>query len=513
MSYGRSQKSLSRDSILVRGGFTFFAHGFKSLLTLVSGFLVARLMGPENFGMMAFLITTFISFRSLIDLGTSSAFYTFLSGRSQDYSFFAYYFMWIGIQILLPVFIIVCVFPNDWLVIVWHQSDRLLILLACLAVFSQHGVWATASQIGDSYRKTYLVQIAAVAICVIHFVSVLILWSFDSIGVFSILVAMIFEHLIIALLVFRLLRLKSSEGAVLSFLTFRAVFFRYLNYCTPLIPYIVIGFVAAFGDRWILQYFGGNVEQAYYAIGWQFSAIALLATTAFLRIFWKEVAEANTNGDLEMVRSLYLQFTRTLYFISAAIACSVAFWAEELIVLTLGEDYSAGSITLCILFFIPLHQSLGQIQGSFLYATDNAKLLSITGSITLILGLVGAYLIMATHDAAIPGLHMGSRGLAAKMIFFQIVNVNVLNFLISSKMGWKIDWAYQLYSLAVCIVIAGLSSVIVRSITEDTIVGVILNFGVYFFGLGLVVFAFPRVANMSRSQLKQYLGHVRLNNR
>jgi len=119
---------------------------------------------------------------------------------------------------------------------------------------------------------------------------------------------------------------------------------------------------------------------------------------------------------------------------------------------------------------------------------------------------------MATSDASIPGLQLGSRGLAVKMIFFQIVNVNVLNFLISSKMGWKIDWAYQFYIVAVCIAIAGLSSVIVRSITADIVVGVVLNFGIYFIGLGLVVFAFPGIANTSRFQLKQYLGHLKLNN-
>ncbi len=510
MSHTSSQKSLSRDSIFFRGGFTFFAHGFKSLLTLVSSFLVARLLGPENFGMMAFLIATFVSFRALIDLGTSSAFYTFISGSNQDYSFFLYYFIWIGVQILVSVFILVCIFPNEWLVLVWQQSDRLLIILACLAVFSQHGVWAAVSQIGDANRKTYLVQIAAVTICVIHFLSVLILWYFDSVSVLTILLAIIFQHLIIAVLVFRLLRLQSSKSEKLSFSNFRAVFLRYVSYCSPLLPYIAIGFIAAFGDRWILQYYGGNTEQAYYAVGWQFSALALLATTAFLRIFWKEVAEANANGDMEMVKSLYLRFTRTLYFISAAIACSVAFWSEEIIMLALGGDYSAGSVTLCILFFIPLHQSLGQIQGSFLYATGDSKLLSISGSITLILGLLGAYLIMAPSDAAIPGLQLGSRGLAVKMIFFQIVNVNVINILISSKMGWKIDWVYQLYTLAVCAFIAGLSSFIVRLITEDFMVGVILNFGIYFFALGLTVFAFPRIANTSRSEITYYLAQIKL---
>ena len=66
---------------------------------------------------------------------------------------------------------------------------------------------------------------------------------------------------------------------------------KYLNYCLPLIPYSWITFAYIFIDRWLLQYYSGSVEQAYYSVAAQFAAIALIFTTSILRIFWKEISE------------------------------------------------------------------------------------------------------------------------------------------------------------------------------------------------------------------------------
>ena len=64
--------------IIKRTGFTFLTHSTRSIITLASGLILARMMGPDMFGKMSFLVAIFVSFKALFDFGSGSAFYTFI---------------------------------------------------------------------------------------------------------------------------------------------------------------------------------------------------------------------------------------------------------------------------------------------------------------------------------------------------------------------------------------------------------------------------------------------------
>src|SRR5207302_5348904 len=122
-----------------------------------------------------------------------------------------------------------------------------------------------------------------------------------------------------------------------------------------------IGFAYEFADRWLLQGYGGSVQQAYYAVSAQFAAIALLATGSILSIFWKEIAEAHHRGDHVRTGMLYKKVSRLLFVIGAVIAGFLLPWAQDLLRLLLGAAYVGGPSTLAIMFLYPIHQSMGQI--------------------------------------------------------------------------------------------------------------------------------------------------------
>ncbi|MFN3467993.1 MAG: oligosaccharide flippase family protein, partial [Candidatus Brocadiales bacterium] len=48
-------------------------------LGLLTGLLVARGLGPAEFGSFSFLLTSFTAISQLLDMGSSQAFYTFVS--------------------------------------------------------------------------------------------------------------------------------------------------------------------------------------------------------------------------------------------------------------------------------------------------------------------------------------------------------------------------------------------------------------------------------------------------
>src|SRR4030067_1502480 len=72
---------------------------------------------------------------------------------------------------------------------------------------------------------------------------------------------------------------------------------EYWIYCSPLIGLSLVGFLYNFSDKWLLQKFGGALQQGYFQIATQFSSVSLLATSSILSVFWKEIAESWAKRD------------------------------------------------------------------------------------------------------------------------------------------------------------------------------------------------------------------------
>ena len=64
-----------------RTAFSVLANVIRAAITLSTGVLIARWLGPESYGNMAFLLGVFVGVRQLLDMGSSAAFFTFLSQK------------------------------------------------------------------------------------------------------------------------------------------------------------------------------------------------------------------------------------------------------------------------------------------------------------------------------------------------------------------------------------------------------------------------------------------------
>jgi O-antigen/teichoic acid export membrane protein len=220
-----------------------------------------------------------------------------------------------------------------------------------------------------------------------------------------------------------------------------------------MIPYACLSFAYIFLDRWLLQEFGGNLEQAFYGVGAQFAAVSLIATSAMLRVFWKEMAESHERGDTEGSRILYLRMSRSLFFVGTAISGFVIPWTSVITEVALGDAYLGGTTTLMIMFLYPVHQSIGQIGGAMLMATEHVVTQVYIGLVFMAVSMLVTYFVLAPASAYIPRLGAGSIGLAVKMVGMQFVQVNILGYIISRIWKWKFDWFYQFISLGGCMLV------------------------------------------------------------
>jgi len=417
--------------------------------------LIARGLGPSDYGNLTFLLGSFLAIRQLMDLGSSSAFYTFLSQQPRGRRFYLAYFGWMALQLLVTVLVIGVLLPRPILDRVWLGHVRGVVVLACAASFLQQHVWNTVGQIGEAARQTVRVQALSLAVGVLHVALLAVLLSWGWMSVQVVLGAYIVEYLVAIGWACRVLRPgfqaadhEASEPGAL-----RRMLNDYKVYCAPLIVYSVIGCAYEFGDRWMLQYFGGSAQQGFYQIGYQCSAISLIATASVLKIFWKEIAEADARQDRERVRRLYQKASRGLLMVGAILSGFLIPWSKTILVLVLGRAYAAAWPTLAIMFLYPIAQSLGQLGGTMFLATGKTRTHVMFGTIFMVVSLPISYLLQAPRDALVPGLGLGSVGMALKMSLLGLVGANVMAWLIARMRGWTYDWMYQLVGITALVAI------------------------------------------------------------
>ena len=435
----------------------------KMVLGFITGILVARYLGPKNYGNLKFLMGTFGSFMALIDMGTSSAFYTFISRTKRSGGFFVSYFVWNAVQFIISLGFILFIIPDALREKIWLDQSKDLVILAFFASFSMQKIWPAVNQVGESIRYTIKVQIWNLLLGVLHLVLIIIGISFSVLSISYFLIISVFEHVVLAGLLFRSLKNEAVDTKVGSgSFNFWEMLREYKAFCVPLILYVWVSFVSEFADKWLLQCFGGAAQQGFFAVSERLSALSLIFTSSMLKIFWKEIAEAEAGHNYEKMRGIYERVTRSLYVFSAFIGCMLVPHSREILILLLGPDYAPAWPALALMFLYPVHQCLGQISGTFYMATGKTKTFRNIGVIQMLIGVLVTYFVLAPSSKMIPGMGLGSFGIAIKMVLVQFAGVNVMLYFISRIYKWPFEFLYQILIIAVLLPLAYISKQIIH---------------------------------------------------
>ena len=135
------------------------SNGLRSAISLITGIIIARSLSPSGYGDLMFLLGSFTAIRTLLDMGCSNAFFTFLSQKTRGHRFYLVYFSWLVLQFVITLLLVTILLPTNALKYIWLGNSREVIIIAFLAVFLQQQVWQVIGQIGESMRKTVKVQI------------------------------------------------------------------------------------------------------------------------------------------------------------------------------------------------------------------------------------------------------------------------------------------------------------------------------------------------------------------
>lgn len=473
--------------------------------------MVARGLGASGYGDLNFLLGSFAAIAVLLEMGTSSAFYTFISARRRGSGFFAIYTGWLAAQFVVTLGVIGLLLPAAAVHRIWLGHERGIVLLTFAASFGMNQGWTMVIQLGEALRRTVLVQTLSVVQAAAHLGLILVASRWGLLTVANVAGLLLAEYLLLSL-VFgpRLVRACLADRPADGDGPWRVVE-EFRRYCAPLVVYAWVSFFYAFADRWLLQRFGGATQQAFFSIGQQFASISLLAATSVLRVFWKEVAEARQHGDTAKALRLYHSLCRGLYFVGAWISCLLIPYSREIVHWTLGSEYDLAWPTLAVMFLFPIHQAIGQLSGTYFYASADTRSYARIGLATMALSLPVTYLVLASRTAAIPGLELGAIGLATKLVALQAVGVSLQTIMITGRWAWARESGYQVTMLAALLIgAAGLKWALSLVASSLGLAAPWWTFApaalLYLLASLAMVWSLPRLAGLNRDQLRLIAG-------
>ena len=461
-------------SVRARFLFSVGANGMRALVSLLVGLVVARGLGPAEYGNLAYLLGSFWALRALLDGGSASAFYTFISQKRRSRYYYLVYFGWLAFQFVFSVALVAVLLPASLIDAFWLGQSREMILLALLASFLQQQVWQTVVQVYESARKTWQAQLASFLVISAHLLLLAVAMELGWLSVRTVLALLVAEYLLASVVLGAAFRAGlSAEDGEPGEEPLAVVVAAYARYCRPMAVIALFTFAYELADRWLLQRYGGSSQQGFYQVASQLSTISLLATASILNILWKEVAEARERGDNQRVIRLYRKASRFLILLSATVACFLAPWAKTIVSLLLGPAYEAAWPALFVMLLFPIHQTLGQISGMLLMATGHTQAymkLSVAG---LLVSMPVSYFLLAPAEGApwLPGLGLGAMGLSAKIVFLNVLLSNLQAWIVCRLIGARYEWAYQAVGVGLLLAIGFVAKTLVEWVAPGVSVG------------------------------------------
>jgi len=303
-----------------------------------------------------------------------------------------------------------------------------------------------------------------------------------------------------------------SKGWKLSLDKLKSYSKEFYHYSHPLFVTSVAGLLVGVLDRWLLQVFGGSVQQGFFGFSYQIGTLCFLFVGAMSPLLMREFSIGFGNKDLKQIASLFRKYIPLMYAITAFIACFVAVQAAKVIYIIGGEKYSQAVIPVTIMAFAPIHQTYGQLSSSVLLAAGKTRLHRNIDIIFMLTGLPVAYFLIAPKQ--LWGVDAGATGLAIKTILYQLFLVNTYLFFNTKLINLNF-WKYighQIVSVACFVLIAVFSTSCIDRVLLRNNEIIMLKFllaGFLYTSLVIaLIFYFPILFGINRQDMQLLLSKI-----
>lgn len=474
-----------------------------NFLGIVAGFItlsiVPRELGPGTYGRYEFLANFFQQVKSFLDMGSSAYFFTRLSQQQNDRGLVRFYRRVIATASLAIVVASALIWWSPVGQFLWIGEPLSLIVLA--AVLAGLLWWLdTTRKMSDAFRLTVKAEMLfALSRLGAAVMLILFVWQLglSLTGYFWFLIITTLASILLLEAV-----CSSRPQGDMPAAPKQGYMVGFWQYSHPLLAYSLVAVIAGLVDRWVLQTYGGAVEQGFFGLAYQVGAICFFFTGAISQLLTREFAVAWERQDLVRMRELFLRVVPALYAVACFFCCFVAANAHDVAFIVGGHAFEGGTAALVIMAIYPMHQTYGQLSGSIYYATGQTRLYRNIGVGGFLVGPLLVFWLVA--PSTVGGWALGAQGLAIKMVALQCIVVNAglwFNARTLSLRFWPLC-AHQLWAPALMGLGAFVASWAGHAISDTPFLHLLASGIVYCVLSLLLLVMLPEIAALERGQLR-----------
>ena len=488
------------DSLKKRYAIKLLSNIVNGLINVILVAIVPKALGPIAYGQFNYLQQFFTQIISFLDAGSSMAFFTKLSAKTERRELIIFYFLF-SLALLFLLFLI------GYFIRLFDFSNTLLPDIP--SEYLYFGVWlgflTWLTQIYIKISDAFALSVSVELIKIFHkIVSMLLLLGMVYGTVFDLSMYFYFNYIALTsfLLIVTILFIQKdifAKSLCTLQLHYKALLEEFIHFCSPLVVFNIVGIMAGVFDIWLLQKLGGSIQSGFYGLAYSIAAMCFLFTSAMTPIITREFAKYYEQRDIENIKKLFYRYIPMLYSVSAYFAVFISFQSERLIEIFTDGKFKDAYVVLMVMAFYPIHQTYGQLSGSLFFATNKTHLYKNIGLISALIGLIFTYIFLYV-------LELDALGLAWKMVIAQVVSVNIqlyynCKFL---KIPVWYFFIHQLCSILFFTVCAIASQKIVR-VEGGTFLEFIATGSVYTLFIIIGSLVYPKIFAVTHSEIKQGL--------
>jgi len=475
--------------------------------SLILASVVPMSLGTKNYGDYSFLTNIFSQGINFLDMRTSTCLYIKLSQEQKSLQIIKFYSL-ISILIILTMFVGTWVITSNQVLLnnlLPAQQAKFIYLAAIFAVMAF--IQQQFVKIMDSLGLTVFSEKANLYIRLFNLLLIIVFFKFQALDLSLYFYINIATSLLFALVAFFALK-KISFSPTMDSIVIKKYASIFYHYCAPLVVYVVIGFASEYADRWILQKYGGSVQQGLYAFSFGISNMSMFIVSTIFLLFTREVSTLIGQNNIRAVAKLFDAYVPTLYVIVSFFSCFLFFHADNVINLLGGKDYKGASLALKVLAMYPMVATFSMMSGSVIYATERT---AIFRNLSFVLAPLGVF-ISAVLISPIAGINLGAAGLGIKNITMESLSVIVILFLNSRsiKISFKKYFFHIIYVPVIVLACAGASTFFVSSSMgvmkqSGALMSVIASGVVYSAVFMTVIYFYPKLIFKERDEIIGFL--------
>lgn len=346
------------------------------IISLVIAGILARLIEPEDFGIVA-IATVIISFFGIFsDLGIAPAIIQNKELSKIDLSNIFTFTLWLGLGISIIFFL--C----SWPISHFYQSDTLLSICQLLSLnlfFASANIVPNALLFkGKEFKfiayRSLTIQIAGGSLAITA--------AFMGAGLYALIINPILSSILLFLISFQKKpqKLSSTWGIqsmkkILSFSTYQFMF-NVINYFSRNLDKLLIG-------KYMNMVLLGYYEKSYRLMMLPLQNITHVISPVMHPIF------ADFQNDLSRLSASYNKIVRFLAFIGFPLSVLLWFCSREIILIIFGEQWMPSVPVFQILSISVGIQVILSTSGSIFQAANDTKSLFICGAFSTLLNIIG----------------------------------------------------------------------------------------------------------------------------